>query len=55
MRFLARSAGGTRMIQDPGDRVLIEVALGAGDAGPRIGDPAEAELNARKVAEPVAD
>jgi RNA polymerase primary sigma factor len=43
------------MIQDPSDRLLIEVALGAGDAGPRIGDPAEAELNARKVAEPVAD
>ena len=43
------------MIQDPGDRVLIEVALGAGDAAPRVGDPAEAELNARKVAEPVAD
>jgi RNA polymerase primary sigma factor len=43
------------MIQDPGDRVLIEVALGAGDAGPRKGDPAEAEINARKVAEPVAE
>jgi RNA polymerase primary sigma factor len=43
------------MIQDPGDRVLIEVALGAGDAGPRKGDPAEAEINAWKVAEPVAE
>jgi RNA polymerase primary sigma factor len=43
------------MIQDLGDRVLTEVALGAGDAGPRKGDPAEAELNARKVAEPLAD
>ena len=43
------------MIQDPGDRVLIQVALGAGDAGPRGGDPEEAALNARKVAAPAAD